>query len=85
MDMTPAQRYYQNHKEQRRAYGREYYAKNKERILATIHARKAETQAREPEVEEEEEEEDEPVIEIVQPVQKRRGVLSIESRQVQFK
>jgi hypothetical protein len=31
--LTPAQRYYQNHKEIRKAYGREYYEKNKERIL----------------------------------------------------
>ena len=31
--LTPAQRYYQNHKETRKAYGREYYEKNKERIL----------------------------------------------------
>ena len=39
--LTPAQRYYQAHKEERRAYGREYYAKNKDRILATIEAKKA--------------------------------------------
>jgi hypothetical protein len=31
--LTPAQRYYQNHKEARKTYGREYYEKNKERIL----------------------------------------------------
>ena len=39
--LSPAQRYYQAHKEERRAYGREYYAKNKDRILATIEAKKA--------------------------------------------
>jgi len=31
--LTPAQRYYQNHKESRKAYGRDYYEKNKEKIL----------------------------------------------------
>ena len=31
--LTPAQRYYQNHKESRKAYGREYYEKNKDKIL----------------------------------------------------
>ena len=31
--LTPAQRYYQNHKEARKAYGREYYEKNREKIL----------------------------------------------------
>ena len=31
--MTPAQRYYQNHKDSRKQYGREYYERNKERIL----------------------------------------------------
>jgi hypothetical protein len=40
--LTAAQRYYQTHKAERRAYGREYYAKNKERILAAI--RKTKTQ-----------------------------------------
>ena len=39
--LTPAQRYYQAHKDERRAYGREYYAKNKARILASIEAKKA--------------------------------------------
>ena len=33
--LTPAQRYYQNHKEARKAYGREYYEKNREKILET--------------------------------------------------
>jgi len=32
--LTAAQRYYQKHKETRRAYGREYYQKNKAKILA---------------------------------------------------
>ena len=40
--LTAAQRYYQSHKAERRAYGRDYYAKNKERILAAI--RKTKTQ-----------------------------------------
>jgi hypothetical protein len=33
---TAAQRYYQAHKDERRAYGREYYRKNKEKILTMI-------------------------------------------------
>jgi hypothetical protein len=90
MELTPAQRYYQNHKEARRAYGRDYYAKNKDRILAAVHARKAAAvQAREPEPEEEVvEEEDEPVLEhIADPIAmyKRRGVLAIEARRLEFK
>ena len=40
--LTASQRYYQSHKAERRAYGREYYAKNKDRILAAI--RKTKTQ-----------------------------------------
>jgi hypothetical protein len=44
MDETPptptplsaSQRYYQAHKTQRREYGREYYRKNRERILGSI-------------------------------------------------
>jgi len=32
---TAAQRYYQAHIEKRRAYGREYYKQNKEKILAS--------------------------------------------------
>jgi len=39
--LTAAQRYYQTHKAERRAYGRDYYAKNKERILAAIRKTKA--------------------------------------------
>jgi hypothetical protein len=31
--LTPSQRYYQSHKEQRKAYGREYYHKNRDKIL----------------------------------------------------
>ena len=31
--LTPAQRYYQNHKDARKAYGREYYERNKDKIL----------------------------------------------------
>lgn len=38
--LTPAQRYYQKHKEARRAYGREYYKKNKDKILKNIETRK---------------------------------------------
>lgn len=34
--LTAAQRYYQAHKEKRRTYGREYYQKNKAKILAAI-------------------------------------------------
>ena len=34
--LTAAQRYYQKHKETRRAYGREYYQKNKAKILAGV-------------------------------------------------
>lgn len=31
--LTPSQRYYQSHKEQRKEYGRSYYHKNREKIL----------------------------------------------------
>ena len=31
--LTPSQRYYQTHKEQRKEYGRSYYHKNREKIL----------------------------------------------------
>ena len=33
--LTPAQRYYQNNKARRQAYGRAYYQKKKEKILGT--------------------------------------------------
>jgi hypothetical protein len=38
--LTASQRYYQSHKDQRRTYGREYYAKNRDRILSSIAAKK---------------------------------------------
>jgi len=41
-NLTPAQRYYQRHKEARRAYGREYYLKNRDKILARAEERRAE-------------------------------------------
>ena len=41
-NLTPAQRYYQRHKEQRRAYGRHDYIKNRDRILARAEERRAE-------------------------------------------
>jgi hypothetical protein len=31
--LSPSQRYYQTHKEKRKAYGRDYYHKNREKIL----------------------------------------------------
>ena len=39
---TSSQRYYQTHKAKRREYGREYYEKNKDRILS-VAAEKRET------------------------------------------
>lgn len=47
-DLTPAQRYYQAHKEQRREYGREYYAKNRDKILERLERRKADRVTPEP-------------------------------------
>ena len=34
-ELSPAQRYYTTHKAQRQEYAREYYYKNRDRILAT--------------------------------------------------
>ena len=34
--LTASQRYYQSHKEKRREYGREYYKKNRDRILKLV-------------------------------------------------
>ena len=48
--LTASQRYYQSHKDQRRTYGREYYAKNRERILASIAAKKGSCTNARPEV-----------------------------------
>ncbi len=39
--LTPSQRYYQSHKEQRKTYGRDYYHKNRERILKGLKDTKA--------------------------------------------
>jgi hypothetical protein len=39
-NLTPAQRYYQTHKEAKKQYGREYYHNNKERILKSIKEKK---------------------------------------------
>lgn len=41
--LSASQRYYQAHKTQRRAYGREYYRKNRERILGSITRKAAKT------------------------------------------
>jgi hypothetical protein len=38
-ELTASQRYYLNHKEERKAYGRKYYHDNKERILDSIRKR----------------------------------------------
>lgn len=43
MALSASQRYYQAHKTQRREYGREYYRKNRERILGSITRKKAKT------------------------------------------
>ena len=47
-ELTPAQRYYQKHKEARQNYGREYYAKNRERILASLDKKRELVQPRDP-------------------------------------
>ena len=39
--LSASQRYYQAHKTQRREYGREYYRKNREKILGSITRKKA--------------------------------------------
>ena len=39
-NLTPAQRYYQTHKEAKKQYGREYYHNNRDRILKTIKDKK---------------------------------------------
>jgi len=39
--LTASQRYYQAHKTQRREYGREYYKKNRERILGSMTRKKS--------------------------------------------
>jgi hypothetical protein len=75
MELTPAQRYYQAHKEQRREYGRNYYAQNRDAILTKIHARKA---TRDPGIATPIEEApvvEEPVMHIADPIAeyKRRG------------
>lgn len=38
-NLTPSQRYYQTHKEQKKKYGREYYHQNREKILKSIRER----------------------------------------------
>jgi hypothetical protein len=38
--LTPAQRYYQTHKEAKKQYGREYYHNNRDRILKAIKDKK---------------------------------------------
>jgi hypothetical protein len=52
--LTASQRYYQAHKTKRREYGREYYKKNRERILGAVTRKrgKAPVQVEEPVVEE---------------------------------
>tara|TARA_R110000868_G_scaffold15732_1_gene71766 strand:+ start:377 stop:613 length:237 start_codon:yes stop_codon:yes gene_type:complete len=40
-NLTPAQRYYQTHKEAKKQYGRDYYYKNRDKILKTIKDKKA--------------------------------------------
>lgn len=39
-NLTPAQRYYQTHKEAKKQYGREYYHTNRDRILKSIKEKK---------------------------------------------
>jgi hypothetical protein len=39
-NLTPAQRYYQTHKEAKKQYGREYYHNNRDRILKSIKEKK---------------------------------------------
>jgi hypothetical protein len=43
--MSASQRYYQAHKDQRRAYGREYYQRNRDKILAAATKKRARTPA----------------------------------------
>jgi hypothetical protein len=49
-ELTASQRYYQTHKEERKAYGRKYYQENKAKILEGLKKRKATTQAIQPEI-----------------------------------
>lgn len=42
-DLSASQRYYQNHKEQRKQYGREYYRKNRDKILKGLREKKEST------------------------------------------
>lgn len=39
-ELTASQRYYQNHKDQRKQYGREYYRKNRDKILKGLKGKK---------------------------------------------
>ena len=43
--LTPSQRYYQTHKEQRKQYGREYYHKNRDKILKGLKDTKTQKQS----------------------------------------
>jgi len=63
--LTASQRYYQAHKTKRREYGREYYKKNRERILGSVTRKRV--KAEEPVVEENIQS---PILEY-----KRRGIL----------
>jgi hypothetical protein len=63
--LTASQRYYQAHKTKRREYGREYYKKNRERILGSVTRKRV--KAEEPVIEEHIQS---PILEY-----KRRGIL----------
>ena len=43
--LTASQRYYQSHKDKRREYGREYYRKNRDRILKLVSEKRKGTDA----------------------------------------
>lgn len=43
--LTASQRYYQSHKEQRKAYGRDYYHKNRDKILKGLKDTKTQKQS----------------------------------------
>ena len=46
--LTASQRYYQTHKAKRREYGREYYKKNRERILCSVTRKREKPPVQEP-------------------------------------
>jgi hypothetical protein len=46
--LSASQRYYQAHKAKRREYGREYYKRNRERILSSVTRKRTKSPVQEP-------------------------------------